>query len=38
MHEPPTLQGLANMEIEALRENRLILKHPCHNQVVERQH
>ena len=36
MHEPPTLQGLTNMEIEAFWENQLILEHPCHNQAVER--
>ena len=24
------------MEIEAFRENQLILEHPCHNQAVER--
>ena len=36
MHEPPELQGLTNMEIEAFRENQLILKHHCHNQAVER--
>ena len=35
-HEPTALQGLTNMEIEAFRENQLILEHPCHNQAVER--
>lgn len=36
MQEPPALRDLKNEDIEAIRQNKLMLEHPCHNQAVER--
>ena len=36
MHKPPALKHLLNKEIEAFQQHKLNLKHPCHNQAVER--
>ena len=35
MHEPPALKHLLNKKINAFQQNKLNLKHPCHNQAVE---
>ena len=34
--QPPALQHMSDVEIEALRSHPLVLKHPCHNQGVKR--
>ena len=36
INEPPAISFFAVQDIEAIRENKLILNHPCHNQAVER--
>ena len=34
--EPPAIKNLDNSEIEDIQTHPLCLKHPCHNQAVER--
>ena len=36
MEEPPATKHLCNKELEAIRQIPFRLKHPCHNQAVER--
>ena len=36
MQAPPAITALINNEVERFRENKQILKQPCHNQGVER--
>lgn len=35
-NEPPAIRHLTNLDIEKIREEKLIMRHPCHNQAVER--
>ena len=36
LSEPPVVMDFSDEEIVNIRNNRLILKHPCHSQAVKR--
>lgn len=34
--EPPIIMSYTDAEVRGFRDQKLVLKHPCHNQAVER--